>query len=89
MTTFNLEKHFKDCMLDPERFEPDDWSKISEGDRWKIISTLAREYYVLNDWMCNAYDEMLEHMLGQAITGQAKQQSLNDLAAPTSISLTC
>ena len=34
---------------------------------------------MLNDWMCNAYDEMLEHMLGQAITGQAKQQSLVDL----------
>lgn len=72
MTTFYLETHVAGCGSDPERLK-------AEHCR-KIVSTLAREYYVLNDWMCNAYDEMLEHMLGQAMTGQAKQVIWAELA---------
>ncbi|UEM21099.1 SIR2 family protein [Skermanella mucosa] len=78
MTTFNLDKHVKECGLIAEQFEPNTWAKVKadkqiEKLKNNIILTLAREYYLFNDWMCNAYDEMLDHMLGQAMTGQAKR----------------
>ncbi|EWY40659.1 hypothetical protein N825_34970 [Skermanella stibiiresistens SB22] len=81
IATFNLDRHMKECGLAPERSEPKDWVKNEGLAREKIISGLAREYYVLNDWMCNAYGEMLDHMLGQAMTGQAKRTIQTELAA--------
>ena len=79
MKTFGLEKHLPPSQtLNEATFRSEEWKTTI---RASIMSALAREYYVLNDWMCNAYDEMLEHMLGQGMTGQVKQAIQTELAA--------
>ncbi|MEO5375788.1 MAG: SIR2 family protein [Alphaproteobacteria bacterium] len=65
----------------PEDFEHFDQSdKVQQENFDKLVGALTGQYYLLNDWMCSAYSEILGHLAKPADVSRHHDDLLKQIA---------